>query len=405
MKNKLSLLIILVTLLLAIFACRTVDPEPEEALVEEPPIVEGEMKSSLSKAYPITESVMYSVKAAGDNVMVATLDKDKNIHLLNLAAIEGRLEITGNSSVYSYEKHDRVIHLDLFSTDSAIIISHQEKFYNQVLISYQLTGSSFQTDTLVHTDRPPRIYRHGDYLKLFYNELETGVITFHELDSRDFKGKTISNESKLKSDSFITDFDEKTGRALLLWATEGSRKELYLSIMDENLRGYKPALKLEFDQNIDLPQPLLDKESLSLFFSLDYKNKYIHYELGKVSRDLVELNTTTFDFGEELNINEYLVDRVFKTDQYKAILFKRHNKELKQDESYLAIYSYRYSYYNLLYLKDIRGLTSNYRLISHKDHLYLFWLEEQNKKSRLLYSRIDFITKENNNGPDENPTL
>lgn len=407
MNRKQSTLTILVTLLLVLFAliaCRTVDPEQDEPL-EEPPIVEAEIKSSLSQAYPITESIMYSVKAAGENIMVASLDKEKNIHLLNLADLDRKLQITGHNPVYNYEKHDQVIHLDLFNTGNAIIISHQEKFYNQVLISYQTTGSSFQTDTLVHTAQPPQIYLHGEQLKLFYHDLETETISYHELDSREFQGRTISNESKLKAPLFTTAFDAKTGRTLFLWENEGSQKELYISIMDENLRGFKPALKLEFDQNIELPRPLLDKESLSLFFSLDYKNKYIHYKLEEVSRELVELNTTTFDFGEELNINEFLIEGVFKAGQYKAVLFKKHNKELKQDVSYLAIYSFRYNYYNLLYLKDIKGLTSSYRLIPHKDHLYLFWLEEKNKKSQLLYSRIDFITKENRNGSDENPTL
>lgn len=395
------LTIILIILITLFTGCRTVDEEPQEELIE-PPIVETEIKASLSKAHPLTESEMFAVRSEEDNIFIASLDRDNKIHLLNLAAIENRLEITGNNTVYSYEKYDKVVHLDLFSTSNAIIISHLERYYNQLLISYQLATTGFKTEPLIHTDSSPRIYRKDNTLKLFYHNIETNSISLYELNTLDFKGRDISNESKLNGSIFSTDYDEKSGRILFLWTKGEPIEELYLSIMDENLRGYKPVVKLEFDQNIELPKLLLDKESLSLFFNLDYKNKYLSYPIEELNRELNELNTTSFDFGESLNINEYLIDEVFKTDEYKVVLFKRENKELKHDETYIAIYSYRYKYYNLLYLKDIKGLTSNYRLLSHKGSLYLFWLENRDRKSRLYYSRIELM-KNNSSEPVEKP--
>lgn len=347
--------------------------------------LDNKVMIEISKPYDVTDCLLYNITRKEDNYYLTFLSMNKQIKFGSIDLSNDDYSSGNFKEIYSYEKADTILYLDTFYYNNRFYIAHLEKYSYELFLSSFSDIRDIDTVKIGDTDLLPQIFLDEHLLKCFLYDRNKKSFLFREINLYNNKQREIYGEKDLSS--FGVSHFIGNNNYSILWQKNDNSKYFYVSIMDKEMKAYSPVTLLRFNQKVIVPKMILSDTHINLAFSLDYRNYYLRYPYSSDIRDYEKIL-----FPEEFQ--NFSISDFFYLNGLYVVLFKKivtnYNKE-KYNIVEAAFFDKDFKYSVSKRLDKVEGLTSNFSLISYKDHIFLFRIENIKNRNILRYSEISLV--------------
>jgi hypothetical protein len=341
----------------------------------------------LSEAKAIDKALMYSVcKSDGKIIVVYLTDEKKIVSSIFIQTAEG-LNRNVQKTIYSYEKEDELIYLDVFAYRDKYYIAHLEKYTFKVLLTSVDKQGNTDTSTLGNTSIAPYIFCDHGYLYCFLLNKDTSTVLYKKWDLLGKRSTAVSTSGK-NVIAFSVVYGSGSGNLSMIWKQKDDEKKLYISPMNRYLFAYAPTAALKFNQAAELPEAVIDDQKMNMIIRSNYKYKFFTYDLGG---NIKRSKLLDIDIFEE-SVTSYTVLDLTNMMDTNIIVLKKIYQEKSVESIYydLVFFNKNLSNYFVIPLEVQAqgGELEAFRFVEIDNGTIVFWMNKNGAAAEIMYSNI-----------------